>query len=238
MLLMIIEMTHAPMDAVIPHPKNPQTMKKITLTVVLAGLFLFSVTPGASQAQGLVNFGIKGGVNIANISFDDFDDNDSRTGFTIGAVLDVGFPMVPVGLETGLYYSQKGTTFNMSETIEGMTLTADATMKLDYLQIPVLAKINFGPPGPFSPHFVAGPYAGFILNAETEMSFMGETVTEDISDDVESMDFGLIFGLGADFNLMVSKINVQARYSLGLADVFDGESSKNRVISLVAGFSF
>ena len=213
-------------------------MKKITLSVVLAGLFLFSVAPGASQAQGLVNFGIKGGVNIANISFDDFDDNDPRTGFTIGAVLDIGFPMVPVGLETGLYYSQKGTTFSISETVEGMTFAQDATTKLDYLKIPVLAKMNFGPPGPFSPHFVAGPYAAFILNAEQETTTNGLSGTVDISDDVESMDFGLIFGLGADFNLMVTKINVQARYSLGLMDIFEDTGSKNRVLSIVAGLSF
>ncbi|TVQ69889.1 MAG: PorT family protein [Balneolaceae bacterium] len=215
-----------------------KNMKKITLSILLTSLFLFIGMSGLSQAQGLVNFGIKGGVNIANISFDDFDDNSSRTGFTIGAIVDIGIPMFPVGLETGLYYSQKGTTFDISETVEGMTLTADATIKLDYLKIPVLAKVNFGPPGPFSPHFVAGPYAGFILNAETESSFLGETFTEDISDDVESMDFGLMVGLGADLNLMVTKISIQGRYSFGLTDVFEDDSSKNRVLSIVAGFSF
>ncbi|TVQ75087.1 MAG: PorT family protein [Balneolaceae bacterium] len=213
-------------------------MKKITLSFVFAGLLFFAGLPGTSQAQLPISFGIKGGVNIANVSFDDFDDNDTRTGFTIGAVLDIGIPMFPVGVETGLYYSQQGTTVSFSETIEGMTMTLDGTTKLDYLKIPVLAKVNFGPPGPFSPHLLAGPYAAFILNAEQEVSFMGETETVDISDDVESMDFGLILGLGADFNLMVTTISVQGRYSLGLSDIFEDEGSKNRVISLVAGFTF
>ncbi|MGM0739596.1 MAG: porin family protein [Bacteroidota bacterium] len=213
-------------------------MKKITLCAILTGLFLLTGFQGASQAQGLINFGLKGGVNIANISFDDFDENESRTGITVGAMLDIGIPMFPVGVETGLYYSQKGTTSSFSESDGDLTITSDGTIKLDYLKIPVLAKVNVGPPGPFKPHFVAGPYAGFILNAESETTFMGESFTEDISDDVESMDLGLMVGVGADLNMMVGKINVQGRYSFGLTDVFEDEGSKNRVVSIVAGLSF
>ncbi len=213
-------------------------MKK-TLLSTFAVLFVLAMAlPRDSQAQGLVNFGLKGGVNIANMSFDDFDDNSSRTGITIGAVVDIGIPMFPVGLETGIYYSQQGTTFDITETVEGMPVSMDGTIKLDYLTIPVLAKVNFGPPGPLSPHFVAGPYAAFILNAEEEYTIGGQTESFDISDDTESMDFGLTVGLGADLNLMVTTISVQGRYSFGFTDVFDGEGSKNRVISIVAGFAF
>ncbi len=207
-------------------------MKKITLSVILAGLFLFSVAPGATQAQGLVNFGIKGGVNIANISFDDFDDNDPRTGFTIGAALNIGFPMLPVGLETGLYYSQQGTT------LKSTLLDLEGTTKLDYLKIPVLAKVMLGPPGPLSPYFVAGPYAAFILNAEQETTTNGLSGTVDISDEVESVDFGLTMGVGADFKLMPATMSVQIRYSYGLTDIFEETGSKNRVLSILAGFSF
>ncbi len=213
-------------------------MKKITLSVIFAGLLLITGLPATSQAQLPISFGIKGGVNIANLSLDDIDENDPRTGFTVGAVLDIGIPMFPVGIETGLYYSQQGTTLEFTETFEGVTIETDATTKLDYLTIPVLAKVNFGPPGPFSPHILAGPYAAFVLNAEQESSFMGETETVDIKDDVESLDFGLTLGLGADFNLMVTTISVQGRYSFGLTDVFEDTGSKNRVISLVAGFTF
>ena len=213
-------------------------MKKITLSAMFAGLLLIVGLPATSQAQLPISFGIKGGVNIANISFDDFDDNDSRTGFNIGAVLDIGIPMFPVGIETGLYYSQQGTTFDITETFDGMPVRMDGTIKLDYLTIPVLAKVNFGPPGPFSPHILAGPYAAFVLNAEEEFSSNGQSETVDISDDVESLDFGLTLGLGADFNLMVTTISVQGRYSFGLSDIFEDEGSKNRVISLVAGFTF
>jgi hypothetical protein len=213
-------------------------MKK-TFLPILAILFL--LTGGFSQgshAQGLVNFGIKGGLNFANISFDDYDDNSTRTGFTIGAVVDIGIPMFPVGLETGLYYSQQGTTLEVTEIFDGVPVSLDGTIKLDYLKVPVLAKVNFGPPGPFSPHFVAGPYAAFIMNAKEEFSVNGMSDTVDIKDDVESMDFGLTVGLGADLNLMVTSISIQGRYSFGLTDIFDDGGSKNRVLSIVAGFAF
>lgn len=212
-------------------------MKKTSFAFLAVLITLFIGTRVDTHAQGLVNFGLKGGLSVANMSIDDSDDNSARTGITVGAVLDIGIPLFPVGLETGLYYSQQGTTYDI-DNIAGLPLGMRGTTKLDYLTIPVLAKVNFGPPGPFKPHFVAGPYASFILNAESEFSENGQTETIDISDDVETTDLGLVLGLGADINLIVTTISVQGRYSFGLTDVFEDVGSKNRTLSIVAGFAF
>ena len=229
----------------------------ITLATLLA-MVLFAQS---AHAQSPLSFGAKAGINIANLSGDAFDDADSRTGIIIGGVVDIGLPMLPVGLETGLYYSQQGATISESFEEFGETFDFESTLSLDYLTIPVLGKLYFGPPGPISPHIVAGPYFAYLLDAESEVTMNGMTISGDISDETESLDFGLIAGVGVDFNVGVTKLNVQARYSLGLVDIFDDSNnddfddfndfnndldddfvtdpdSKNRVFTITAGIYF
>jgi len=189
-----------------------------------------------THAQSLVDFGIKGGLNFANLAGAE-DDLDSRTGLHAGLVLDFSFPMIPIGIESGIYYSQKGA--EVSE--EGLT----ATWKLDYIEVPVMAKLNVGPPGPFSPHLLLGPYAAYNINSELDVTAGAASLTDetdDFSEITTDIDFGGVIGIGADFNLGVTKLNVQARYSRGFIDVndngFEDESQKNSVFSISAGIMF
>ena len=213
-------------------------MKKLKLALCLACTLLVASVSEVAQAQTPLNFGIKGGLNISNLSGDLMDDYDHRVGLTIGAVVDISIPLSPVGVETGVYYSQKGAAFSDEFNINGDLFNFDGTFKLDYLEVPILAKVNFGPPGPLGLHVVAGPYVSYLLNAEYDESINGGTETYDVSDDIEPIDIGLTGGLGVDFNLGLTKLNVQARYSMGMLDVEDGMDYKNRVISVVAGFTF
>ena len=226
----------------------------ITLATLLA-MVLFAQS---AHAQSPLSFGAKAGINIANLSGDAFDDADSRTGIIIGGVIDIGLPMLPIGLESGLYYSQQGATFSEQFEEFGESFDLESSLSLDYLTVPVLGKLYFGPPGPISPHIVAGPYFAYLLDAESEVTMNGMTVSGDISDEIESLDFGLIAGVGVDFNVGVTKLNLQARYSLGLVDIadependdfnnfdddFDDDfdvvtDSKNRVFTITAGFYF
>ncbi len=200
-------------------------MKK--LSIITIALFLLAGFAKTAEAQSPVNFGIKGGLNLANLSD---GDADVRTGFIGGLVIDLGLPLLPLGVETGLYYSQKGSSDESNGT--------SGTFKLDYLEVPVLAKFSLGPPGPISPSFVIGPYAGFLLNSEFEGENEFGSGTINLDDDTESIDFGFIAGVGVDFNLGLTKVNVQTRYGYGLVDVFEDESSKNRALSITAGIMF
>ena len=192
----------------------------------------------SAAAQSPVSFGLKGGFNISNLSGDEFEDFDTRIGLMIGAVLDINLPMLPIGIESGIYYTQKGVSYSESEDFFGEIVDINGKIKLDYIEVPVLAKISLGPPGPLSPHLLAGPYVGFNLNAEFEFSANGESDSEDISNEINSTDFGLLVGVGVDFNLGLTKLNVQARYTYGLNDIDYDIDSKHRVLSVVAGISF
>lgn len=196
-------------------------MKKLLLSVFLLSGFMFLSTSNA-HAQ----LGIKAGFNSAN--FNDTDaSTDSRSGFMAGLTYDFGVPMSPITIQPGVFYAQKG-----AESSEG---DAEITTKLDYIEIPVVAKFDFILDNPMlTPHVYFGPYLGFNINAEQEGSSGDVSGSIDIDDSVKGTDFGVVVGAGAD----ITKFNVGLRYSAGLTNTFEEGDGKNGVLSIVAGINF
>lgn len=177
----------------------------------------------SGYAQSPVKFGVKGGINLANISGTDTD-FEIRQGMIIGASVDFSLPMLPIGVESGVYYTQKGAEF---ENID---------YKIDYIEVPVLAKVSLGPPGPISPHLIVGPTVGFMVNSEIEDS-AGNTLNVD--DTTTEIEFGGLAGVGADFNVGLAQLNAQIRYNYGFTKVYeDSDDGNNAVLSVVLGISF
>ncbi|SHF28040.1 Outer membrane protein beta-barrel domain-containing protein [Fodinibius roseus] len=189
-------------------------MKKLLLSVFLLAGLVFITTPDA-RAQ----LGVQGGLNIAN--FNDTDDSfDSRSGIMAGLTYDLGIPMSPITIQPGVFYAQKGAKYSGGDV--------ETTAKLDYLEIPVVAKFAFILDNPMlTPHVYFGPYLGLNMNAEQEG-------TPDFEDEVKGTDFGVVVGAGAD----ITKFNVGVRYSAGLTNAFEEGDGKNGVFSVVAGINF
>lgn len=208
-------------------------MKSVKISILGMALALIAGLTAQTNAQSPVSFGLKGGFNIANLAGEDFD-ADARFGFTAGAMVDISLPAVPFGIESGVHYTQKGA--EASE--DGFSSNVD----LDYIEVPVLAKFRLGPPGPITPHLVVGPYVGFNINAEAEVSGAGGSISGDISDEINSTEIGGAIGVGIDFNLGVTKLNARAQYGYGFTDVFkdagDGNGGKNAALSVTAGIWF
>lgn len=193
-------------------------MKKsfLSIALIIGLLTTFSI----QQAQAQVDFGLRAGLNFTNINDSPSNfDPDSRSGFMVGGYLNFTAPMIPFSIQPEAVYTQKGYE------------SGGATLEVDYLEIPVLAKFNLIP-GPISPHIYLGPYAGFVLNSEAT----GGGISINI--DNAQTDFGGIIGAGADINAGVTKLNIGARYGFGLVDIIDGAQGKNSAISIVAGISF
>ncbi|MBG7631750.1 MAG: PorT family protein, partial [Bacteroidetes bacterium] len=160
-------------------------MKKIMLTALVAVITMVS-----TNAQ---NFGAKAGVNFASITGDETEDLDGRTSFFIGAVVEFEISD-KFSFQPELLYSGQGAKSSYSS--ESGDVSEESVVKLDYLNIPLMAKyyVSEG----FS--IEAGPQVGFLLSAknEYEYTFDGDTEseTEDIKEEVSSIDFGLNFGVG------------------------------------------
>jgi len=166
-----------------------------------------------SNAQE-VSFGVKAGVNFASVNGDDIEDIDGRTGLHIGAVAKIGFSEL-LAIQPEVVYSA-----------QGFTGDEDVTAKLDYINIPIMLDLTLAEG--FS--LQGGPQFG--INVTGELDNGDETV--DI-DDVETMDIAV--GIGAQYKLPMG-LFFQARYVIGVNDIFDETDAKNSVISLSAGWFF
>jgi hypothetical protein len=206
---------------------------------LVMGLVL-SLGVSSASAQTGASFGVKAGVNFANMDFSGDDAGvsfDQRMGLVAGA-----FVLVPMtetfGVQIEGLYSQKGSKVD-SEDFGG-----EVRFEFDWFDVPVLARYTIPSSTSTSFHLFAGPSFSFKLGAKSVFEFDGEEEEEeDVDDQFKGFDFGLVIGAGVDFG----KFTIDGRYTHGLTDLNDFDEIldddeivevKNRVFSIMAGFRF
>jgi Outer membrane protein beta-barrel domain len=178
-------------------------MKRIIFFVFTACITI----AGTAQVQ----FGVKAGVNIANLSLSIPPSGyslSSKTDFNGGA-----FALVPLFtscfLQPEILFSGQGA----SATVSG----SSGKLNYDYLNVPVLFKYQHVS-GLFAE---TGPQIGFLLSANEKAN--GNTL--DAKDATQSVDFSWAFGVGYKFSEM--GLGIDARYNLGLTNLSKDNSSSN-----------
>ncbi len=197
-------------------------------TFVLSGFLIVGVISAQAQAQS-PQVGIKGGVNIVDFVNTDLD-TDRRATPIIGLVLDFSSINSPVGIETGVFYTRKGAE------------VAGTDLNVDYLELPVVAKLFFTSYSDIRPHLLVGPYVGYNINTDGVIDDLGVPgAGVDVSDQARDFDFGVHFGIGSDFHIGMSAIDLQVRYGMGLISVFEEEFDddiRHGVFSILLGLKF
>ncbi len=206
-------------------------MKKLLFFIAIAVMCFVNL-----NAQE-VKFGVKAGLNLANISGDDTEDLDGRTAFHIGGVAEI---MITdkFSFQPELLYSAQGA----KSTYEDQFEKEEITIKLDYINLPLMAKYYVAEG--FS--IEAGPQIGFLMNSEADYEYIdkedpefNESGTEDLKDEIKGIDFGVNLGLGYKLE---NGLNFGARYNLGLSDLWDidtgGIKNQNSVIQVSVGYFF
>lgn len=214
-------------------------MKKL---LVFAALTSFSLVTTAQEEN--VRFGAKAGINISNYGGDDYDgiSPDLKTGFHLGMVAEI--PVTDkFAFQPEVLYSTQGAKLEEKSTYFGIIGNFDVKSKLDYINVPLMAKYYIAQ----GLSLQAGPQIGFLVSAKLESENTLGTETEKIDEDIKkrfkSIDFGLNFGLGYQLDMGVF---FDARYNLGLSDINDikfeeGDKEfkiKNNVIQLSVGYKF
>lgn len=199
-------------------------MKKVT-GLVLIILMAFIAVPAKSQLK----FGVKGGVNISSVHLNsDILKADNVTGFQIGPMLETTIPLIGVGLDAAILYSQKGMDVK-SET--GIS----TNVKTDYIDIPVNLKWKFGLPI-LKAYLAAGPYVGFRVGGDKFWDIPGSVIGQ-----MKAKNFGAGFNFGAGVEL-IRHLQVGVNYGLGLTDNYSADkvdfSAKNRGWSITAAILF
>jgi hypothetical protein len=202
-------------------------MKKLILSAVAV---VFAM--GISNAQE-IDFGAKVGVNFAKLTGDNVEDTDGRTGINVGITGEYMFNPT-FALQVEALYSQQG--LQSETTIAGQTF--EQKLKLDYINVPVLAKFYIGESG-FSVE--AGPQIGFLVSDKYEVN--GENVDEEL--DAETIDLSAGGGLAYKFKegTTLEGLSANVRYMIGLSNVFKdgdtfGDDITNSVLAISVGYKF
>ena len=196
-------------------------MKNAILTLGIL-LMAFQVGNAQDTTSKTANVGIKGGYNLAAVSFDNDNDVDTgnRSGFHLG-IYGESFLNQNISLQLELLYSQQGYEIESN----GGTFT----QKLDYINLPLMLK------GYIADSFFleAGPQIGIAISHKEEFDSNFDLFDTSQEFDPNSFDYGVNFGAGFKTN---SGISFSARYHLGLGDIYDEGSPKNRVWLFSVGF--
>lgn len=210
--------------------------------VIFSTLLLISLM--ASEAQALVTFGVKGGLNFSNMSFspstDIFTNQKYLKNFSGGLFMTIN--LGPIGFQPEVLYSRRGFEFSGTDPISG---PYQLQILLDYLEIPLLVRLNIIPLGPIKAYVFGGPSYGYLQKAKFKETSQNSPTTEDIKSDFKSSSLAAVGGLGLDLKIpMLFKITLDARYHYGLSNIIQPTSDlgtykiKNKGFSIMLGLGF
>ncbi|TFG54751.1 MAG: PorT family protein, partial [Candidatus Aminicenantes bacterium] len=114
--------------------------------------------------------------------------------------------------------------------------------QLDYIQVPVLLKLNIIPAGPIRPFICAGGYGAYLIKAKGIMTVDGVPEGTTLTADYQKYDYGVVGGAGLTFKLPGIAISVEGRYNYGLKNILvdpaAGDSLKNTSMMVLVGIGF
>ena len=188
-------------------------MKKV-ISVLMVAVALMMAAP--AQAQ-LIKFGLKGGMNFTKLDFDAKSVNevkDNSTGFFIGPMAEIILPIIGLGIDGALMYSQRG----------------EEDYKQQGIEVPVNLKYTIG----------LGSMFGFYLAAGPDFFFNFKDI--DLQN-VEAKKTQVAINLGAGLKLL-RKLQVGVNYQIPMGDAFtwgnasEAIGAKNKIWQISAAYIF
>lgn len=220
-------------------------MRKLILLCVS---FVFTMSAFAqawdnAKPDKQFTFGIRAGANFSTFSggFDpsgavhyrsEFVQNKAKTSFHVGAVVDYNI-IKSFAIETGLFYTDKGCKLNYDNARSYDTeyfSNAEDSVKLSYIQLPVLALVRLYVADDMHIQLKAGGYVAKRLGNSTAPFFLKQRDYDSYSD----WDAGLIAGAG----ICYKNIYLGVQYELGLTKLLSYHGIKNRNLAISIGYDF
>lgn len=203
-------------------------MKWGGILVLAAGVLLGEV----KKAEGQVNFGIKAGVTNSMLYGSDAGDVASRGTVLGGAFLKLNSGGI-FAIQPEFLLVQKGAT-----NYNG-TWNVKQEFSAEYLEIPLLLKLQIPLFESIYPHVFAGPYGAYKLHH----SYRAYQIDSDEPFDTKTFearayDYGGVVGAGLDLQGDLIFVTGDVRYTFGLPSIDAGPGNwqlKNRGVSVMAG---
>ena len=206
-------------------------MKKLIRLFSTTALLFGAVTFVNAQSPGsdsmTPRFGVKGGVNFATISGEDFNDPESRTSFHVGALFE--FPLAEIfSIQAEALYSGQG----FESDVDGSWVGGEGKVEyqLDYINVPVLAKVYVLE----GLSLEVGPQFSFKVNEEIDANANADEGDLNLNE-AKDFEFGLAAGLSFETSM---GLFATGRYNLGLTEIFEDSDAKNSVFQIGIGYKF
>jgi hypothetical protein len=186
-----------------------------------------ALVPFASAQAQSGHFGAIVGATFSTLR--GIDGLDSRTGL-IGGLSNVSASGGLFALQSELLFVSKGAK-GTNSTSQGL--------QLDYIEVPIMLRLQPKTEGSIHPHVYAGPYLGFKIDCKVKGTSGDCDDLPGVS--TKTVDVGGTMGAGLDFDLGPIVLSGGARYSFGVSSIADFEvqnvkqSAKNGVFALYAG---
>jgi hypothetical protein len=215
-------------------------MKKL-LAASFVVLFLAALLPKPASAEVTFGFGLKGGVSMAKLNEVYFGESYPSTSMTkplFGGFLAINLNEM-FTFQPEIYYLTKGGVWD--EDFDGDNFLYEDT--LNYVHVPLLAKVHLIKEGKANPILFAGPAVNILVSSNKKLTING-VIDEDRSfDEIKSTAFSLVFGGGIEIMLNKIKLILDVRYDLGLDNLIKPEfaedwSYKSKTLMFVAGVGF
>lgn len=175
-------------------------MKKFT--VLLALLATFIVMPLHAQFK----FGIEGGLNLNKPNVENFK-SQNATGWFVGPKAQFTIPVLGLGIDGAILYSQKNMNMNidLDGTVENATGSAFIDKKLSYIDIPINVKYNIGFSSLMGVYVATGPqYSWYIGDKDFGLSGAGVLLGENtVSMNSSSFSWNVGVGINAFSHLQL-----------------------------------
>ncbi|HEV8446646.1 MAG TPA: porin family protein [Gemmatimonadaceae bacterium] len=207
-----------------------------------AALVAIAWTPSLSQsnAQSTLRFGVIGGANLATLTRSGSESPSNRTGFAVGLM--AVFPVSPsLAIQPELMFTMKGAHWNSNS----------ATAKVDYFELPVLARFAVPGFGRVKPFVYGGPAFAYRASCSYDaisyvpgglemresrltcdsLAAIGQRASPGVH--YSHTDVDGIVGGGLAFGVGGRTMTVGVRYDVGFVRFLSDADSKNRVLSFM-----
>lgn len=222
-----------------------------TIAILLLAVVGMGIQPAAAQ----IKLGVVGGLNVTKVDYKHLSsnyDSKNRAGWFIGPKVEAHLPLVGIGVDAAVLYSQRG--ISTEETVDvnsgtGSIATTDgtttytSTSQFRTIEIPINLRYQFGFSSLVAVYVATGPQFGFNVGsgsfenfAHTKFKYKNSILSYNIGAGVKLLKH-LEAGIG--YNFPLTKFAKVTGTSAATSSPYDSKSSfKAGTFQLHVGYFF
>jgi outer membrane protein W len=225
-----------------------KSVSRVTYLIIIF-LFTTSITShlyAQRRNRQVLSIGPKIGINLSNLH-GDVSNQTMQPGLSAGATLTYSV-VNTFGISVEALYSQKGAKFENAPPVSGLNPQFTTfNRRLNYIEVPLLARYFLNKEGDFRPNVFLGPNFGFKLNAN-DVNDQTTSDKLDRSSAINPVDVGITGGIGLNMRLQgAMRALLDVRYTHGISNIADSQLTGftvasptvgNNAITVTLGLSF